>query len=232
MRAAVRDVNTKLTGSASQFLEVPKVGSGQLALSGVLLKGLTECRPPRLTVARRPGSRGLAEAVLLEPEVRVLQPGTDAVYAYEIDDGLDPQKSSGLQMGTALLREGKVVYQSPFAPVATAPPQGQQEAARDPYRRQARARHGHAGRSLHPRGHRAQQGHEEARTPAVARFRNPEIAGTCPRDGPRRSTRPPRPRAAGTAIARIVPPALKCRLHKRIRRSRPPIGDRSASHAS
>jgi len=47
--------------------------------------------------------------VLLEPEVRVLQPGTDAVYAYEIYDGLDPKKSSGLQMGTALLREGKVV---------------------------------------------------------------------------------------------------------------------------
>jgi hypothetical protein len=26
---------------------------------------------------------GLAEAVLLEPEVRVLQPGTEAVYAYK-----------------------------------------------------------------------------------------------------------------------------------------------------
>jgi VWFA-related protein len=125
MRAAVRDVNTKLTGSASQFLEVPKVGSGRLALSGVLLKGLAEAEA---TVAdgtvRDAAPEGLAEAVLLEPQVRVLEPGTDAVYAYEIYDGLKQKDAAQLQMATALLRDGKVVYQSEFSPVATGPREG------------------------------------------------------------------------------------------------------------
>jgi len=122
MRAAVRDVNTKLTGSASQFLDVPKVGSGKLALSGVLLKGLADVAPASVDgTVPAAAPDGLAEAVLLEPEVRVLQPGTDAVYAYEIYDGLDAKKSSGLEMGTALLREGQVVYRSPFSPVTAAP---------------------------------------------------------------------------------------------------------------
>jgi hypothetical protein len=52
--------------------------------------------------------------------VRVLEPGTDAVYAYEIYDGLKPAEAAQLQMGTALIRDGKVVYESPFSPV-TAP---------------------------------------------------------------------------------------------------------------
>ncbi len=125
MRAAVRDVNTNLTGSASQFIEVPKVGLGKLALSGVLLKGLADA-----DVAAAEGTEqdaapeGLAEAVLLEPEVRVFEPGTDAVYAYEIYDGLKPEDAGHLQMATALLREGKVVYQSPFSPVTATPRAG------------------------------------------------------------------------------------------------------------
>jgi hypothetical protein len=125
MRAAVRDVNTKLTGSASQYLEVPKVGSGKLALSGVLLKGLADAEE---TVAdgtvRDAAPEGLAEAVLLEPQVRVLEPGTDAVYAYEIYDGLKADEAARLQMATALLRDGKVVYQSEFSPVTTKPREG------------------------------------------------------------------------------------------------------------
>ena len=56
----------------------------------------------------------------------MLQPGTDAVYAYEIYDGLAPEKSSRLEMETALHRDGKVVYQSPFSPV-TAAPRGDQK---------------------------------------------------------------------------------------------------------
>ena len=125
MRAAVRDVNTGLTGSASQFLEVPKVGAGTLSLSSVLLKGLAEADA---TVAdsllRDAAAEGLAEAVLVEPEVRVLEAGTDAVYVYEIYDGLEPDDAAQLQMGTALLRDGKVVFQSPFSPVTASPREG------------------------------------------------------------------------------------------------------------
>jgi hypothetical protein len=124
VRAAVRDLDTKLTGSASQFLEVPKVGSGRLALSGVLLKGVREASVASIDADAGGGPEGLAESVLLEPEVRVLEPGTDAVYAYEIYDGLKPEDAGHLQMATALLREGKVVYQSPFSPVTATPRAG------------------------------------------------------------------------------------------------------------
>jgi hypothetical protein len=87
----------------------------------VLLKGLADVDAASVdSAATAIAPDGLAEAVLLEPEVRVLQAGTEAVYAYEIYDGLDAEKSSGLQMGTALLREGEVVYRSPFSPVMAA----------------------------------------------------------------------------------------------------------------
>jgi VWFA-related protein len=123
VRAAVRDVNTKAVGSASQYVEVPRVGAGRLALSGVLLQGLAEAdKAARTTEQAAPD--GLADAVLIEPQVRILGPGSEAVYVYEIYDGLKPAAAAGLQAATALLRDGRVVYQSPFAPVTTAPRQG------------------------------------------------------------------------------------------------------------
>ena len=61
--------------------------------------------------------------MLLEPEVRVLSPGDNAVYAFEIYDGLKGDNPD-LQMATAVIRDGKVVYQSPFAPVTASPKSG------------------------------------------------------------------------------------------------------------
>ena len=119
MRAAVEDLTSKTVGSASQFLEVPAVGRGRLALSGVLLKGDAESTPIQGEPNRDTAS-GLADAVLFETEVRVLLPGVEAVYAYEIYDGLkdaDPK----LEMAAAVIRDGKVVYQSPFTPVTASP---------------------------------------------------------------------------------------------------------------
>ena len=61
--------------------------------------------------------------MLLEPEVRVLSPGDNAVYAFEIYDGLKGDNPD-LQMATAVIRDGKAVYQSPFAPVTASPKSG------------------------------------------------------------------------------------------------------------
>jgi hypothetical protein len=125
IRAAVRDANHQATGSASQYLEVPQVGAGKLALSGVLLKGLAKAEAASATgTIEEAAPAGLAEAVLIEPQVRILERGTEAVYAYEIYDGLKPADAAGLEMATALLRDGRVVYQSPFAPVTTPPRRG------------------------------------------------------------------------------------------------------------
>ena len=124
MRAAVADLTSKQVGSAAQFLEVPQVGGGRLALSGVLLKGVTDSASAQNQVEPNSGSPvGLVDAVLLEPEVRVLSPGDNAVYAFEIYDGLKDDNPD-LQMATAVIRDGKIVYQSPFAPVTASPKSG------------------------------------------------------------------------------------------------------------
>jgi len=124
MRAAVEDLTSKHVGSAAQFLEVPEVGGGRLALSGVLLKGVAGSESPQVEPSSgSDASAGLVDAVLLTPEVRVLSPGDKAVYAYEIYDGLKDD-TAGLQMATALIREGKILYQSPFAPVTASPKGG------------------------------------------------------------------------------------------------------------
>ncbi len=124
MRAAVEDLNSNAIGSASQFLEVPQVGRGRLALSGVLLKGDTESEGPQIHVESNSDSpTGLVDGVLREPEVRVLSRGDQAFYAYEIYDGLKGDNPD-LQMATAVIRDGKVVYQSPFTPVTANPKAG------------------------------------------------------------------------------------------------------------
>lgn len=124
MRVAVEDLTSKAVGSASQFLEVPEVGRGRLALSGVLLKGTTGAESTTIQSESNPNvAPGLADAVLLEPEVRVLSPGVEAVYVYEIYDGLK-DADPALEMSAAVIRDGKVVYQGPFTPVKASPKSG------------------------------------------------------------------------------------------------------------
>jgi hypothetical protein len=116
IRVAVLDTASGKVGSGSQFLEVPRVGSGKLALSGVLLKGLSardETADDSSQIAIAPA--GLADETLLEPTVRILEAGTRAVYAYEIYDGLKADEPS-LTVSTTLVRNGRAVYQSPATP--------------------------------------------------------------------------------------------------------------------
>jgi VWFA-related protein len=117
VRAAVLDTASGKAGSGSQFLEVPKVGSGKLAMSGVMLKGLagqTHDSDDTLSIA----GPALVRATLQEPTIRMLSPGTRAAYAYEIYDGL--KDSTGLMVSTTLVRNGKTVYESPETPVPPA----------------------------------------------------------------------------------------------------------------
>jgi len=118
VRAAVRDLTTGRAGSSSQFLEIPKVGKGKLALSGVLLKGIsasTATETDTLDVA----SASLSAETLLGPTIRILHPGAKAIYAYEIYDGLGDD--GDLQMSATLIRNGKEVYRGPAEPVKARP---------------------------------------------------------------------------------------------------------------
>jgi VWFA-related protein len=117
VRTAVRDTTSGAVGSASQFLEVPPVGSGQLAASGVLMKELAPASAPGEggdEDGAAVGGEAIAE-VLGEPAIRIFTPGSKASYAYEIYDGLED--STGLTVSTALVRNGKIVYESPETPV-------------------------------------------------------------------------------------------------------------------
>ena len=172
MRAAVEDLSSKRVGSAAQFLEVPEVGSGRLALSGVLLKGVAEIRITQAGVTpTSEAPAGLIDGVLLEPEVRVLSPGDNAVYAFEIYDGLKGD-TPDLQMATAVIRDGKAVYQSPFAPVAASPKLGRQDTGDS-----RRLRRWPSRRTCPPDPTRSKSPsadeHQESSTEAVARLRGP-----------------------------------------------------------
>ena len=102
IRASVRDTTTGNVGSSSQFVLVPKVGSGQLAISSVLMKG----------------EQATESEAREQPAVRIFTPGTNVTYAYEIYTGLKNEEP--LSTSSTLLRDGQPVYSSPAKPLANA----------------------------------------------------------------------------------------------------------------
>ena len=70
-RVAVRDSNTSKIGSAGQFVEVPDLRKGRLAISGIVARVVA-------------GSAGDREAVATGPAVRQFQPGSTISFAYAI----------------------------------------------------------------------------------------------------------------------------------------------------
>jgi VWFA-related protein len=114
LRVAVRDENTSAMGSTSQFVEVPAVGKGRVAISGVVLQGVdaTDMPAPGAAQAER-----LERNVLAEPAIRIFHPGSEAVYAYEVYDGA-PSDKSPLTATATLMLDGKTVHQSASVPIA------------------------------------------------------------------------------------------------------------------
>ena len=100
IRSAVRDVATGRAGSAFQFIEVPDVSKGGLALSGIVMSG-TDAPAP--TVA--------AETVLqadATPAVRRFSPGDQVAYAFAVYNASRerPPGTPGLDVRISLSREG------------------------------------------------------------------------------------------------------------------------------
>ena len=120
VRTAIQDLASSAVGSASQFLEVPEVGKGRLALSGVLLQAKASDATAAETAASELefSEAGDAETDILgKPTLRIFTPGSEVVYAYEVYDGLDEKRSQALEMRTTLLRNGRVVYEGPSEPI-------------------------------------------------------------------------------------------------------------------
>ena len=124
VRVGVRDTRSAALGSASHFLEIPEVGGGRLAVSGVLVRDAGTSAADARSAATGEDAAGGARETLGEPSLRIFQRGTDVVYAYEIYDGLDADNAAHLEMSTSLLRDGRVLYESPWSAVRARPRTG------------------------------------------------------------------------------------------------------------
>jgi VWFA-related protein len=108
LRVGVRDTQAKAVGSASQYLEVPRVGKGRLAMSGVLLSA----RPAVRAASGSPATGGAddgpgGQSVTLPPGV--FRAGEPLMYAYEIYDGAKAPRGEALTTRITILRDGRAV---------------------------------------------------------------------------------------------------------------------------
>jgi hypothetical protein len=116
MRVAVSDTKSGLLGTATQFIEVPNLGKGHLALSGIALA--SEKR--QLDAVEEQEGLIAGRDVNGTAAVRVFQPGDAIVWAYQI---LNAKSGSDgnlwLQTYVRLFSEGEEIYSA--APVEMKP---------------------------------------------------------------------------------------------------------------
>jgi hypothetical protein len=123
VRAAVQDDRSKAIGTSAQFVEVPTVGQGRVALSGVVLIDAQALRHQSgagavdATAGR--AADVIRDGVLGEPAIKIFKPGTEVVYTCEVYDGRG-KREEGFSTQAMILRDGKAIYTSPPAPLGGA----------------------------------------------------------------------------------------------------------------
>jgi VWFA-related protein len=98
-RVAIRDLTSNKIGSAGQFIDVPNLRAGVLALSGI--------------VARQLPVTGVipdTEPVASGPAVRQFRQGTTIVFAHAIYNGVRQGQPPQLFARMRLVRDGKIVF--------------------------------------------------------------------------------------------------------------------------
>jgi VWFA-related protein len=120
VRAAVQDMHSQAVGTAAQFVEVPKVGKGYVALSGVVMMDVASAGATPASGATSIRADAIADGVLGEPAIKIFKPGSEVVYTCEIYDGRGKRKDS-LSTRATLIRDGRVVYTTAASPVVGAP---------------------------------------------------------------------------------------------------------------
>ena len=109
LRLAVRDSASERAGSARQFIEVPDVKSGRLALSGIILKGSA-------AAAGAQGDRGDPQA---SPTLRRLRQGMFLDYRYAVYNA-QPDPATNRPLVTTqmrLFRDGQPVFTGRVLPL-------------------------------------------------------------------------------------------------------------------
>jgi VWFA-related protein len=127
VRAAIQDDRARTVGTGAQFVEVPEIGKGRVALSGVVMTDVVNARqavgldsgetgPPP---AQTDSAETLADGVLGGAATKVFRPGTDVIYACDIYDGRG-NREAPLATQATLLRDGTSIFTGPLARVAGA----------------------------------------------------------------------------------------------------------------
>jgi VWFA-related protein len=120
VRVVLRDAGSELLGSASQFIEVPDIDKGRLALSGIVLRSERPASTPPESADHTEGHQVEADPQGT-PAVRIFKQGTAITYGYQILNAQeDSNKKPELEVQTRLFRDGEEVYSGKSAPVPVA----------------------------------------------------------------------------------------------------------------
>lgn len=110
MRAAIRDGRSGRVGAASQYIEIPDVKKGRLALSGIVMTPYAPTAGNAVADTRE----GRVEDTdpRSSPAMRVFQPGKALIYGfYILNAARDPKtKLANLHAAIRIFREGQEVY--------------------------------------------------------------------------------------------------------------------------
>jgi VWFA-related protein len=120
MRIAVRDSASLQIGSASQFVEVPDVAKGRLALSSITLRDATGAPAP--SAADATAAPAAPENPLGTPADRSFVPGEPVLYALQILNArTDANHHPQLEVEERVFRDGVQINASTPHPADTAP---------------------------------------------------------------------------------------------------------------
>jgi len=119
-RIALRDQNSGKLGSAGQFIDIPSLEKGKMALSGVVLLKDIPDQPANAAAA----TQGGREAITAGPAVRQFHPGDKLIYAYSIYNAptSDSTHLPQLNVLARVFRDGKLVFTGPAATIDSAQP--------------------------------------------------------------------------------------------------------------
>jgi VWFA-related protein len=107
LRVVVRDKTTKKLGSAMQFIDVPDLKNGRLALSGIVMAEQLPKVPGGSPVAGTENAGTFAT-----PANRVFKSGASLVFAYEVLNARgDADKKPQLDAQVRVFRDGMEIYE-------------------------------------------------------------------------------------------------------------------------
>jgi VWFA-related protein len=114
-RVAVRDVSSSRLGTAGQFVEVPNLKNGRLALSGITISGYLESTDPNSSTAQPQNTQATISDVeaMSGPSQRRFRTPSNLYFGYVVYNAqLDKTtRQPKLLAAMRILRDGKVVYE-------------------------------------------------------------------------------------------------------------------------